>query len=113
MGERSRVGRFDRWASSPKDARGLAEQRLQAILDRHGYPGRKPARELLQRLRAGAEGRAEERELQARRQIVLALVSALEPLVARISELTIEIRHFLDAHPDGPTFRSLFIAKDS
>jgi transposase len=44
---------------------------------------------------------------------VLALVSALEPVVARISELTIEIRHALQAHPDGATFRSLFIAKDS
>ena len=51
--------------------------------------------------------------MQARREIVLALVSALEPVVARISELTIEIRHALDAHPDGPTFRSLFIAADS
>ena len=76
-------------------------------------PGRKPARELLARLRDGAEGRAEELETQARRQIVLALVSALEPIVARISELTIEIRHALEAHPDGPTFRSLFIAADS
>src|SRR5207302_8201292 len=50
---------------------------------------------------------------QARRQLVLALVSALEPVVARISELTIEIRHALQAHPDGRTFRSLFIAQDS
>jgi transposase len=49
----------------------------------------------------------------ARRQIVLALVSALEPIVARISELTIEIRHALEAHPDGQTFRSLFIDPDS
>ena len=49
----------------------------------------------------------------ARRQIVLALVSAFEPVVARISELTIEIRHALEAHPDGQTFRSLFIAPDS
>ena len=39
------------------------------------------------------EGRAGELELAARRQVVLALVSALEPVVARISELTIEIRH--------------------
>ena len=44
---------------------------------------------------------------------MLALVSALEPIVARISELTIEIRHALEAHPDGRTFRSLFIAPDS
>ena len=98
---------------TPADARGLGEQRLQAFLKRHGYPGRKPARELLQRLRDGAEGRASELETQARRQVVLALVSALEPIVARISELTIEIRHALQAHPDGATFRSLFIASDS
>ena len=76
-------------------------------------PGRKPARELLARLRDGAEGRAGELETQARRQVVLALVSALEPIVARISELNIEIRHALQAHPAGATFRSLFIAQDS
>ncbi len=45
----------------------------------------------------------------ARRQIVLALVSALEPVVDRISELTIEIPPQVQAHPDGDTFRSLFI----
>ena len=80
---------------APIDARGLGEQRLAAFLKRHGYTGRKPARELLARLRGGAEGRAGELETAARRQIVLALVSALEPIVARISELTIEIRHAL------------------
>jgi transposase len=104
---------FLRRYPSPQDAHGLGEQRLEAFLKRHSYPGRKPARELLKRLRAGAEGRADELELRARRQIVLALVSALEPIVARISELTIEIRHSLEAHPDGNTFRSLFIAKDA
>ena len=103
---------LDRYPA-PADARGLGEQRLAAFLLRHGYTGRKPARELLGRLRAGANGRAGELETQARRQIVLALVSALEPVVARISELTIEIRHQLDEHPDGRTFRSLFIAQDS
>jgi transposase len=95
------------------DARGLGEQRLAAFLKRHGYTGRKPAGDLRARLRNGAEGRASELELRARRQIVLALVSALEPIVARISELTIQIRKALDAHPDAATFRSLFIAADS
>ena len=104
---------FLRKYPTPLDARGLGEQRLAAFLKRHSYTGRKPARELLDRLRAGAAGRAGELEMIARRQIVLALVSALEPIVARISELTIEIRHALDAHPDGRTFRSLFIAPDS
>jgi transposase len=104
---------FLRRYPSPLDARGLGEQRLAAFLKRHGYPGRKPASELLERLRTGAHGRADELEMAVRRQIVLALVWALEPVVARISELTIEIRHALDRHPDGPTFRSLFIAADS
>jgi hypothetical protein len=104
---------FLRRYPTPLDARGLGEQRLAAFLKRHGYPGRKPASELLERLRGGAEGRAGELEMQARREVVLALVSALEPIVARISELTIEIRHALDEHPDGATFRSLFIAHNS
>ena len=104
---------FLRRYPTPGDARGLGEQRLAAFLKRHGYTGRKPARELLARLREGAEGRAAELETQARRQVVLALVSSLEPIVERISELNIEIRHALEAHPDGDTFRSLFTAKDS
>jgi hypothetical protein len=92
---------FLRRCPTPLDARGLGEQRLEAFLGRHGYTGRKPARELLARLRNGAEGRVGELEMQGRRQIVLALVSALEPIVKRISELTIEIRHALQAHPTG------------
>jgi transposase len=75
--------------------------------------GRKPAGELLGRLRGGAEGRAGELEMQARREVVLALVSALKPVVGRISELTVQIRHALHEHPDGQIFRSLFIASDS
>jgi hypothetical protein len=86
--------------------------RFGVLVKRHGYPGRKPAPELLTRLREGAEGGAGELETQARRQVVRALVSALEPLVQRISGLTIEIRHALDQLPAGRTFRSLFIAPD-
>jgi transposase len=93
---------------SPADARGLGEQRMQRFLARHHYCGRRPARELLARLRAGAEGRAAALETEARREIVLALIAALQPLVARISELTGEIRSALADHADGPTFRSLF-----
>jgi transposase len=94
---------------SPVDARGLGEQRLARFLADQHYSGRRPVRELLGRLRAGAEGRAGDLEIQARRQIVLALVAALEPLVAKISELTTAIRAALAEHVDGPTFRSLFI----
>ena len=93
---------------SPGDARGLGEQRMARFLALHHYCGRKSARELVGRLHAAASGRADTQETEARRQIALALVAALEPVVARIGELTSEIRGALADHTDGPTFRSLF-----
>jgi transposase len=93
---------------SPLDARGLGEKRLAAFLARHHYCGRKQPSELLGKLRAAPEGRAGEHEIEARRTIVLALVAALRPLVARITELTSEIGHRVRAHPDGEIFLSLF-----
>ena len=69
--------------------------------------------EILGRLRTGADGRAGELEMRARRQIVLGLVDALEPIVTAIRQLTVQIRQAVDDHPDGQTFRSLFIAPDS
>jgi transposase len=93
---------------SPADARGLGEQRMTRFLARHHYCGRKPAGELLERLRGAAEGRSGQLETEARRQVVLALVAALEPVVAAIAALTSEIRAAIAEHPDGPTFRSLF-----
>jgi transposase len=99
---------FLRRYPSPADARGLGEQRLERFLARNHYCGRRPARELLARLRGAADGRADALETEARRQIVLALVAALEPLVARIAELTSEIRSALQDHVDGATFSSLF-----
>ncbi|MDX6661123.1 MAG: hypothetical protein QOJ55_1945 [Solirubrobacteraceae bacterium] len=94
---------------SPADARGLGEQRLARFLARHAYSGRRTPGELLGRLRGAAGGRAEPLEREARRAIVLAMVAALEPVIAKIRELTSEIRGGLAEHPDGPTFRSLFI----
>jgi len=93
---------------SPSDARGLGAQRLGWFLARHAYSGRKTPEQLIKKLRAAPEGRAGEHEIEARRQSVLALVAALEPLVAKITELTSEIGHCLRAHPDGPIFLSLF-----
>jgi hypothetical protein len=63
---------------APLDARGLGEQRLAAFLERGPQAVARAARPVAQ----GAEGRAGELEMQARREIVLALVSALEPVVA-------------------------------
>jgi transposase len=93
---------------SPTDAHGLGEKRLAAFLARNAYCGRKRPAELLAKLRDAAQGRAGEAELEARRAIVLALVAALRPLVAKISELTSEIAHRVRAHRDGHVFLSLF-----
>lgn len=93
---------------APADARGLGEQRLERFLARNHYCGRKPARELLARVRGAADGRAAALESEARRQIVLALVAALEPIVAQIAQLTSEIRSALHDHADGKIFSSLF-----
>ena len=93
---------------SPADARSLGEQRLERFLARNHYCGRRPARELLARVRGAAAGRAGALESEARRQIVLGLVAALEPIVAQIAQLTSEIRASLHDHPDGAIFSSLF-----
>jgi transposase len=93
---------------TPDAARSLGEKRLAAFLARHGYCGRRAPAQLLARLREAPTGRAGETELEARRQVVLAHVAALRPLVERIGLLTAEIAHALRGHPDGELFLSLF-----
>ena len=105
---------FLRKYPTPVDARGLgraaASRRFWRV---RATPAAQPARELLDRLRGAGEGRAGELEMVAHRQLVLALVSALKPIVVRI-ERAHRARSVTPsrAHPDGRTFRSLFIAPD-
>jgi transposase len=98
---------------SPVDARGLGEKRLAQFLARHRYSGRRPAAELLARLRDAPTGRAGDIEADARRGLVLALVAALTPIVEQIRLLTSEIAHAVRAHPDGHIFLSFFKRPDS
>jgi transposase len=93
---------------SPIDARGLGGKRLASFLARHHYCGRKPASELVARLREAPSGRAAELEADARRGLVLALVAALKPIVEQIRLLTSEIAHAVRTHPDGEIFLSFF-----
>jgi transposase len=93
---------------APGDAHGLGPKRLQAFLARHAYWGRRPAPELLQRLRSAPVAIIGELEADARRQTVLGLVAALHPIVEQISQLTSQIAGAVRAHPDGPIFLSLF-----
>jgi transposase len=93
---------------SPADARGLGERRLEGFLARHRYSARRPAAELLDRMRRAAEGRAGALETEARRGAVLGLVAALRPIVAQIAELSSQISGAVRAHPDGQVFLPLF-----
>ena len=93
---------------SPLDARSLGEKRLGAFLAREGYSGRKTASELLARLNRAPLSSAGQAELNTRRQVVLAVVATLKPLVAQIKELDRQIASAVRAHPDGEIFLSVF-----
>lgn len=92
---------FLRRFPTPQSAERLGEKRLAAFLARHAYCGRRPARELLDRLRNAPAGRAGDLEVDASGELVLALVSVLEPLVTQIQRLTAAVEHALETHPDG------------
>jgi len=93
---------------SPRDASALGPKRMQAFLAGQRYSGKKPASELVAKLRSAPDGRAGEVEMAARRQVVLALVATLTPLVAQIRGLERQIAAAVRAHPDGEIFLSLF-----
>ena len=93
---------------SPTDARGLGEKRLESFLARHGYCGRRPAAELLARLRSAPVAVVGELEQDARRAAVIGLLTALRPIVEQISQLTSQIAGAVRTHPDGAIFLALF-----
>jgi transposase len=98
---------------SPKDASKLGEKRLAGFLSGQGYPGRKSALQLLERLRKAPRARAGEAEIEARRATVLALVAALRTLVGQIRLLEERIAKAVRVHPDGEIFLSLFLGPNS
>jgi hypothetical protein len=90
---------------------GWARSALAAFLKSCNYNNRKPAAQLLERLRQAPAGRTGQLDTAARRQIVLALVGTLQTLVGQIAGLDAQIARALDAHPDGEIFRSFFVAR--
>jgi len=88
-------------------ARGLGERRLAGFLVKHGYCGRRPAAELLERLRDAPEGIVAGAESEARRDAVLGHVRVLRSLNASIKQLTRSVVAHLGEHPDNEIFTSL------
>ena len=92
---------------TPQSAERVGERRLAQFLRRHAYCGRRPAAELLSRLRDAPVGRAGEAECDASGDLVRSLVTVLVPLVAQIQQLSAAIAAALADHPDGPLVQSL------
>ena len=92
---------------TPASAAHLGEKRMAAFLVKHGYSGRRPAAELLARLRAAPAGTGREALSEALRDVVLAAVGVLAALNAAVKSLDRSVAAHLGEHPDGKIFTSL------
>jgi transposase len=92
---------------TPASAAHLGEKRMAAFLVKHGYSGRRPAAELLARLRAAPAGTGREALSEALRDVVLAAVGVLTALNAAVKSLDRSVAAHLGEHPDGKIFTSL------
>jgi transposase len=92
---------------TPAAARHLGEKRMAAFLIKHGYSGRRPAAQLLARLRQAPPGSTGEALTEALRDAVLALAAVLRALNGAVKDLDRSAAAHLGEHPDGPIFTSL------
>jgi len=86
---------------SPEAAHRLGEKRMAAFLAQNQYCGRRAASDLIARLRSAPAGMAAEAEADAKGELVRALASALESLVAQIAKLSSRIEHAVAELPEG------------
>lgn len=92
---------FVRRYPTPDSARRLGEKRLASFLAQHSYCGRRPAAELLGRLRAAPAGLVGEAEEEAKGELARTLAAALERLVAQLALLTARVQHAVADLPEG------------
>jgi transposase len=92
---------------TPAAAAHLGEKRIAAFCNQHGYAGRRPAGELLSRLRAAPAGTLDTAITGALLESSLALVALLRCLNDGIKTLDASIATRLDQHPEGKIFASL------
>lgn len=85
----------------------LGEKRLAAFVTNHGYSGRRPAHELLARLRSAPAGTTDPALTAALAESVLALVTVLEALNNAGKTLDRAVITHLGEHPDAEVFTSL------
>ncbi|GAB1639960.1 IS110 family transposase [Krasilnikovia sp. MM14-A1259] len=90
-----------------RHAQHLGVKRLAAFCVKHGYCGRRPAEQLLARLRGAPAGTLDETLCEAVRDTVLALVTILKAMVGALKDLDRSTIATLGEHPDAPIFTSL------
>ena len=92
---------FLRRYPNPSSAQRLNEAQLLRFCQRQHYSGRRSPAQLLTRLHAAATGHVGVQTEQAMTEVVRALVTVLEPIVAQIGGLTRRIEQFMHSLPDG------------
>jgi transposase len=92
---------------TPAAAARLGEKRMAAFCPKHGYSGRRPAAELLDRLRSAPAGTTDEALTEALRDAVLAMVTVLKAVVGALRDLDRSVIAHLGEHPDAEIFTSL------
>lgn len=86
---------------TPKAASTLGVKRLASFLAQNQYCGRRPASELLERLRAAPQGLARGAEANAKGELVRMLARVLGQLVVELNKLTLRIQHEVEQLADG------------
>jgi len=92
---------------TPASAARLGEKRIAAFCASQGYSGKRPAAELLARLRPAPAGIADPALTTALGTAVLALVAVLRALNTAVRDLDRSAAARLGEHPDGEIFTSL------
>jgi len=92
---------------TPAAAARLGEKRMAMFCTKHGYSGRRPAAELLTRLRSAPAGTLDEALTEALRDAVLALVTVLKAIGGALKDLDRSVIAHLGEHPDAEIFTSL------
>ena len=92
---------------TPVSAAHVGEKRMAAFCVKHSYSGRRPAVELLFRLRQPPAGTTDPALTEALRDAVLAMVGVLHALGTAIKDLDRSSAAQLGEHPDGKLFTSL------
>jgi transposase len=86
---------------TPESACRLGEKRLGSFLTSNGYSGRRPASELLERLRSAPIGHAGPIEQQAKGELVKAFVRILATLTEQIKDTTTHVERAVSQLPLG------------